>query len=105
MAVRSTQQNKSLHKWLEMIAHEANNQGLTLQDIVEVIRKIEIRPNKENLKQVVVHPYIKAAYDIDSTTQLTTQQMDELIDGVTKLFGQTWGITIPFPSEENRDEL
>lgn len=103
MDVRTNQQNKSLHKWLDDWSHELNNSGHTIQDIVEQYNTIEIRPNKENLKQVVIHPYIKAAFGHDSTTKLTSEQLNEVIDAVTKLFGHITGSYIPFPTDEPND--
>lgn len=96
----TTQQRKSLHLWLEQLAHEANNQGLTLQDMVAVMKKLEVRPSKDNLKEVFVKPYIKAAFNLDSTNQLNAKQIDETYDAMNKLFSYYWHIHLPFPSEE-----
>ena len=99
---RSTLQNSSLHLWLSMIAHEANNMGLTLQNLVEKVQKIEIRPSTENLKEIFVKPYIKSAYNLDSTTKMNTEQLNETYDAMNKLFSYYWHISIPFPCDENR---
>lgn len=96
------QQRKSLHLWLEQLAHEANNQGLTLQDMVKVVKKLEIRPNKDNLKETFVKPYIKAAFGLDSTNQMTTKHIDETYDALNKLFGYYWHIHVPFPCDEEQ---
>ena len=100
---RSTAQNSSLHLWLSMIAHEANNMGLTLQNLVEKVQKIEIRPSTENLKEIFVKPYIKSAYNLDSTTKMNTEQLNETYDAMNKLFSYYWHISIPFPSDENKE--
>lgn len=96
----TNQARKALHLWLEQLAHEANNNGLTLQDMVKVMKKLEVRPSKDNLKEVFVKPYIKAAFNLDSTNQLNAKQIDETYDAMNKLFSYYWHIHLPFPSEE-----
>lgn len=98
-------QRRSLHLWLDMLAHEANNQGLTLQDMVKVIKKLEIRPNVNNLKETFVKPYIKSAFGLDSTNQMNTQHINETYDAMNKLFGYYWHIHLPWPTNEYRTLL
>jgi hypothetical protein len=100
MAQLTTKTRNSLHLWLEQLAHEANNNGLTLQDMVKVVKKLEIRPTKDNLKETFVKPYILAAYGLDSTEKMNSQQINETYDALNKLFSYHWHIHMPWPSEE-----
>jgi hypothetical protein len=101
----TNQQRKSLHLYLSQVAHVANNQGLTLQDMVKVMKKLEVKPNTVNLKEVFVKPYIQSAYGIDSTNKLDSVQITETYDALNKLFGFYWDISLPFPSNEPENHL
>ena len=91
----------ALHLYLQQVANEANNQGLTLQDMVKVITKLEIRPNTINLKETFVKPYIESAYNLDSTEKMDSEQVTETYDALNKLFGHYWHIYLPFPSAQS----
>ena len=90
----------SLHLYLQQVAHEANNMGLTMQDMIKVMKHLEVRPNIINLKETFVKPYIEKAYDLNSTEKMDNVQVTETYDALNKLFGYHWHIELPFPSRE-----
>lgn len=90
----------ALHLYLSQVAHEANNQGLTLQDMVKVIKQLEIRPNTKNLKETFAKPYALSAFGVDSTEKLDSEQVTELYDALNKVFSYYWHIHLPFPSRD-----
>ena len=92
----------ALHLYLSQVAHEANNQGLTLQDMVKVIKQLEIRPNTKNLKETFAKPYTLSAFGLDSTEKLDSEQVTELYDALNKVFSYYWQIHLPFPSVESQ---
>ena len=98
----SKEMRGALHLYLSQVAHEANNQGLTLQDMVKVIKQLEIRPNTTNLKETFAKPYIESAFNLDSTEKLDSQQVTELYDALNKVFSFYWHIHLPFPSKEEQ---
>ncbi len=98
----SGSQRGALHLYLAQVAHEANNKGLTLQDMVAVVKKLEIRPNTSNLKETFLKPYILSAFQLKSSEKMSNQQIDEAYDALNKLFSYYWHIHLPFPSDENR---
>lgn len=97
---RTPQQSRALHLWLSMVAEELDKHGHTIQNVVEKIRKAEIRPTKDNLKEVMWKPYQMAALQKDSTTKLTKHEVDIVYEGLNKFLGQEFEIHIPFPHEE-----
>lgn len=99
----SGSQRGSLHLYLSQVAHEANNKGLTLQDMVKVIKKLEIRPNTNNLKETFLKPYILSAYQLKSSENMSNQQIDESYDALNKLFSYYWQIHFPFPSNDEKE--
>lgn len=97
---RTGAQNRALHLWLTMVAEELDKNGHTIQNVVEKIRKAEIRPTKDNLKEVMWKPYQMAALKKESTTQLTKHEVDIVYEGLNKFLGQEFEIHIPWPHEE-----
>lgn len=100
---RTDSQNKAIHLWLELVAEELDRHGHTVQDIVEKIRRAEIRPNKTVLKEVLWRPYQIAALQKESTTELTKHEVDKVYEGLNKFLADNFdGMHVPFPSDETR---
>lgn len=99
--LRTNSQNASIHLWLTWVADELDKQGFTLQNVVASIKRAEIRPTMENLKEVMFKPYMKAATGKDSTTQLEKHEVDKVYEGLNKFLGDNFdGLHIPFPSDD-----
>ena len=98
---RSISQNKSIHLWLEWLADELNKQGVTIQDVVSQIKKAEIRPTKENLKETMWKPMQMALFNKESSTELTTDEVDKVYEMLNAFLPQIPGydgVSIPFPN-------
>lgn len=102
---RSSQQNKSIHLYLEMLADALDREGHTLQDVVKEIKKAEIRPTKENLKEVIWKPMMKALFNKESTTELSTGEVDRVYEAINHFVGQNFELHVPFPCEETKREF
>jgi hypothetical protein len=91
-----TQQN-ALHLWAEQWAEMLNAEGhtvrATLRDDWDTIW------SKELFKELVIKKLAKAMYGKKSTTQLTSKDIDQIFDVVTKNLSE-YGF-VPFPSEED----
>lgn len=97
---RTLPQNRSLHLWLEMLADELNASGQSLGDGKLV--KLPVRYTKENLKEHVLRPYMNALYpEIDSTTELSTTQMQDLYRDLDQIIAERSGCHVEWPSEES----
>lgn len=90
---RSNQQSKALHLMFEMLADEMNEAGLTHGKVI----KADIPWNKTTVKELLFRPLMQAQYGKKSTTELTTQEIDGLIDTLTKTLGEL-GLSVIFPS-------
>jgi hypothetical protein len=100
---RTQAQNSSLHLWLTMVASELDRNGFTLQNVIAAIKKAEIRPTMDNLKECLWRPYQIAALGKKSTTQLEKLEVDVVYEGLNKFLGEHFdGMHIPWPSEENK---
>ena len=95
----TTQQNKSLHLWLRMLADDLNGAGFSVGD--GVLIKLPILYTEENLKADVLRPLMKALYpDLTSTRQLDTKQTQELYRYIDHVVSERTGVHVEFPSEE-----
>jgi hypothetical protein len=92
----------ALHLYLTQVANEANNKGLTLQDMVKVIKHLEIEPSLLLLKETFAKPYIEAAFKIKSTEKLTADQVTQTYKALDKVFSLGFDISFPFPSRETQ---
>ena len=97
------QQQKSLFKWLGMIADELNENGITLQAFLHPA--FDIHPTKKNLHESFVKQLIEKQWGYKSTTELKKKkEIDKIIDIVTLHCSEKFGITAPpFPSEDERN--
>ena len=102
---RTERQNKALHLYLTQVAETLDREGHTLQDIVKVITKVEIRPTMSNIKEVVWREIQKAQLGKTSTTELSKQEdIDKVYDAMNKWLGHYFEIHIPFPSLEEGEK-
>ena len=97
---RSLQQNRAYFKFQESIADTMNNQGITLDKIVV---EVQPRPTKTSLHEVF-KSILLAMYDKDSTTQMTREEMNEVLD-VYFLALAKINVNIEFPDESKRTLL
>lgn len=96
--LRTLPQNNSIHLYLEKISQQLQNEGHTMQDVVQAIKRAEIIPTMLALKEVVWKPIQKIMYGIDSTTKLKkTGQIEKVHMVVDKFFAENFGATHPFP--------
>lgn len=100
---RTAKQNSSIHLWLTLVAEELDRHGFTIQNVVAAIRRAEIRPTMENLKEVMWRPYQIAALKKESTTELNKLEVDKVYEGLNKFLAENFdGLHIPFPSDESK---
>ena len=94
---RTQRQNRAMHKLFREISQQMNEQGLTLQQVLR--SDVETMMTPKLVKEVIWRPVQKAMYGKESTTQLTTEEVDKVFDVINKHLGKH-GIHVPFPSIE-----
>ena len=98
MTQRTNLQNRSLHRYLEIIADQLADSG---QDMRKVV-KLPIRPNKDNVKENMFKPVMNALYpDKDSTTELSTTEMQHCYEVFNAAISERLGVGADWPSEES----
>jgi hypothetical protein len=96
---RSSAQNRSLHLYFSFIANELNELGIQYQYTGISGKTFELRYTSSLVKEFLWKPIQASMFDKKSTTQLTTKEMNEIIDVITNFFGER-GIVLEFPSME-----
>lgn len=95
---RTSQQNKALWLMFTHLAEELNKAGLDMKKTLKP--EIDIPWNKDTIHDFLWIPIQKAQLGTESTTELTTKDIDKIMDTLTRHLGQKLGIEIMFPSIE-----
>ncbi len=96
---RSLLQNSALHKFFEIVAGELNDLGQEFTYSGLSVDAISTMYTPEIVKNFFWRPIQIALFDIKSTTDLDTNQMNKIIDVITKFFGER-GVYVEFPNKE-----
>ena len=93
--VRTLSQNKALHLWFTQISELLNDAGQVYTNEMG----IECRYTMLVLKNVYWKPLLYQLFEIESTKEMTTTILNNLIDSFTLWFAQKKGIEVPpFPN-------
>jgi len=101
----SQQMRGAFHLYLSQVVNEANNKGLTMNQMIKIIKHLEARPNILTLKEMFVKPFIKENFHIDSTNKMTAAQVTETYDALNLAFGYHFDIHFPFPNKDDQSFL
>jgi hypothetical protein len=95
---RTLNQNRALHKYFENISETLNDHGLDIKKTLA--SNAEVPWSAALVKELLWRPLMRAQVRKNSTTQLTTSEIDLVLDTITKYLGQNHGLTVNFPSIE-----
>lgn len=99
MEQRTPRQNRSLHKYCELVARELQNMGFTMQDVAKRITMVEVVPTTYIVKEMIWKPIETAALGKNSTKDLTTDEVNKVYEIMSMFLSKQFGISLPFPSE------
>jgi predicted oxidoreductase len=94
---RSALQNRALHKYFELVAKDLRQNGITVKKLLE--GGLDIMPTKDIMKEVWRKIQI-AMFDKESTKDLTTREINDILDVLNKHMGENHEIFRAFPSIE-----
>ena len=97
---RSLQQNKALHKFFGLISDKLNEMGIEFVYTGLKGNELRMQYTPDIVKDFFWRPIQKTLFDIDSTTEINTKQMNEVVDVITLFFADK-GVVIEFPSIDN----
>jgi len=90
---RSNAQNRSLHLYFNMLCEQLNDAGYTFINTMNI--ETPYTPNI--IKEVYWKPLQFSMFKIESTTKLTTEMINLMIDAFSLHFGEK-GIYVEFPN-------
>ena len=102
---RTITQNRALHLWFQQLADALTETGLDMRVVLKP--DIEIRWTKESVKEYLWKPVMEKMFGNKSTTEMTTTEIDEIFEVISKHLGEKFGEFmdyIPFPSIETMME-
>jgi hypothetical protein len=97
--IRTLRQNSSLHKYCELKANQLNDCGLDMRVVLKPEVSLEWTP--DSFKKYLFKAFVKLMYDKDSTTKLTTKEINKVYLELEKHLAEKLHVeSIPFPSNE-----
>ena len=98
MTQRTLKQNKSLHKFFTILAQDLNDAGLDQRKVLKP--GIEIPWTSATIKAQLWKPIQDVMLEKESTTELTTKEVNQVYEVLIRHLGEKFGITTAFPSEQ-----
>ena len=101
-AIRTTLQNKCLHKGLRSIADELNASG---QDMRKVLKEgVEIPWTMESVKEFMFNPIAEVMFDGRTSSDLSTTEIQQVWDVLNRHTGEKCGVTVAWPDRHGGGE-
>ena len=95
---RTQAQNRAMHLLFGMLAKELNDAGY---DMKRVLRKdVDIPWQTETVKEYLWRPIQQTQLGKESTTELTTVEIDKVFETLNRHLGEKLGVHVSFPSVE-----
>ena len=97
---RTSQQNKALFKFHELVANTMNQSWISLD---KLIIEIEPRPTKESL-HIIFKSILESMFQKNTTTKMSRSEMNDCLAVYLQALAVIW-ITIEFPSADRENLL
>lgn len=92
---RTKQQNRAMHLYFTNLAIALNEAGYDAKAVLDP--EIEIPITASIVKNQMLKKIIKAMFDKDSTTELSTKELSMACLVLNKHISESFGISVPFP--------
>ena len=96
MEQRTSQQNRSMHLYFAQLAEALNDAGLDMQTTMKHY-KVEVPWTPESVKEVIWKLVQDKMFGKRSTTELTTEQVNQVYEVVNRFTVKLGMESIPFP--------
>lgn len=95
---RTAAQNRAMHLMFTHLAQNLNEHGLDMRRTLK--ETVEIPWNAKTVKEYLWRPIQQAQLQKDSTTELTTKEIDDVFGTLNRHLGEKFGLSSEFPSIE-----
>jgi len=99
---RTCQQNKALHKYLGELSEALNDAGWDMKAVLKP--NISIPWTPEMAKEHIWKPVQNIMLDKDSTTELSTTDVDAIYQVISRHMAEKFGVSVPFPDRFSQAE-
>lgn len=99
---RTLQQNSALHLYFEHLAQELNDAGLDMRKTLKPA--VDIPWSKDTIKDYLWRPIQIAQLQKESTTNLTTTEIDKVWETLNRHLSERFGLSVEFPSLETLEK-
>jgi hypothetical protein len=99
MDQRTLKQNSSLHLFFGLLADELNAAGLDMRTVLKP--SVDIPWTSETVKNQLFKPIQKALLEKESTTELTTIEVNKVYEVLMRHLSEKFGVFVEFPSIED----
>ncbi len=96
---RTLTQNRALHLMFTQLANSLNEHGLDMRRTLKP--EIDIPWNATTVKEYLYRPIMKAQTMKESTTELTTKELSQVFETLSKHLSEKFGLVIDWPSLES----
>ncbi len=93
---RTSQQNKALHKYCELLAVVLNDAGLDMKTVLKP--EIDIPWTKESVKNHLWRPIQEIMLDKESTTEMDTSDPSDIYLVLDRHLAEKFGVHVEWPS-------
>lgn len=98
MKQRTSQQNKALHKWFELVSEDLNNAGYTVKKTLRA--DFDLDWSSSLFKELIWRPIQKVITKKNSSSELSSGELQIIWDTINRHLGEKFGLHTPFPSLE-----
>ena len=98
---RTNKQNAALHKFFKMLSDQLNELGQTFHYRGFNGDDMELMFTEDIIKKFMWRQIQITLFNTSSTTKLTTDQIDKILDVITNFYAKK-GIPVVFPSKANQ---
>jgi len=96
---RTSKQNRALHKLFVIMCEQLNELGMEFQYTGLKGLTLSVMYTPSIVKDLFWRPIQIALFDIESTKDVNTEQINKITDVISKFFGDR-GVVVEFPSIE-----
>jgi len=93
---RTLKQNKSLHKFCELLADELNAAGLDMKTVLKP--SVDIPWSKTSVKEFLWRPIQEAMLQKESTTELNSAEPSEIHAVLMRHLSEKFGVYVSWPN-------
>jgi len=94
-------QLRSIHQYYDDLSVQFQAAGLDMRKILKPTVEIPATPHL--IKELMAKPIMQAMFDKDSTLDLSTTEVGELYQVMSRHIAQRFGISVPFPNRFNHE--